>query len=415
MRLELDVGAVAHGGHCVARHDGRVVFVRHALPGERVRADVTEDGESARFWRADAVEVVQASEHRVEPRCPFAGPGRCGGCDWQHVDLGEQRRLKAAVVAEQLRRLAGLAIGADEVLVESVPGDDDGLRWRTRVRLAVDDDGRAGLRRHRSHDVVTMPDCPLTHPGLGLADVLVQRWPHGAELHVTGGDGREPTVEVVDPTASRDVVAHRSGPARRLEHAAGRSWRVTGSGFWQVHPGAADALVGAVREAVQPRAGDTVLDLYSGVGLFAGSLGVDVGPSGHVVAVESAEQAVRDARRNVHDLPWVRLAQGRVDRFLHQSDSPTHVDLVVLDPPRTGAGAAVCRAIARRGPRRVAYVACDPAALARDLRTFAETGYEVVRVRAFDMFPMTHHVESVVTLQPSDAQGRMVADSKGPA
>lgn len=414
MRLELDVGPVAHGGHCVARHEGRVVFVRHALPGERVRVDVTEDGDDARFWRADAVEVVEASPHRVDPRCPAAGPGRCGGCDWQHADLGEQRRLKAAVIAEQLRRLAGLDIQADDISVEPVPGDADGLGWRTRVRLAVGDDGHAGLRRHRSHEVVAVDDCPLAHPGLDLPGLLARDWPPGSEVLVTGGDGRAPTVQLA-PAGAGAAVQHLDGPTRRREGADGRTWWVSGSGFWQVHPGAADALVTAVREALHPRVGESVLDLYSGVGLFAGALAVDVGPGGHVVAVESAAQAVSDARRNVHDLSWVRLEHQRVDRYLRQRSAVPSVDLVVLDPARTGAGAGVCRAVAHRRPRRIAYVACDPAALARDLRTFAGLGYAMSGLRAFDMFPMTHHVECVATLRPSDAQGRMVADQAGSA
>lgn len=310
-----------------------------------------------------------------------------------------------------------MPVAAGDVVVEPVPGDDEGLGWRTRVRLAANNDGRAGLRRHRSHEVVVVDDCPVAHPDLGLARVLARCWPPGAEVLVTAGDGRTPTVQVshVSSTGESAPVEHVSGPARRREKADGRTWSVSGSGFWQVHPGAADALVGAVRDALHPRPGESILDLYSGVGLFAGALARDVGSAGHVVAVESAAQAVADARRNVHDLAWVRLVSQRVDRYLRQGSAVSSADLVVLDPPRSGAGAGVCRAVAQRRPRRIAYVACDPAALARDLRTFADVGYEMSRLRAFDMFPMTHHVECVVTLRPSDAQGRMVADASGSA
>src|SRR5215468_11297343 len=158
--LDLDVSRVANGGWCVARDGGgRVVFVRHALPGERVRARVTEA--TASFARAEAVEVLRASPDRVTPRCPHAHPGGCGGCDWQHADLAAQRRLKAEVVREQLRRLAGLD---REVTVEPVAGDDDGLGWRTRVRFSVGPGGTAGLLAHRSHDVVEVGDCPIAHP-----------------------------------------------------------------------------------------------------------------------------------------------------------------------------------------------------------------------------------------------------------
>lgn len=405
--LVLDVGPVAHGGHCVARHEGRVVFVRHALPGERVRVHVTEGGEDARFWRADAVEVLEASAHRVVPRCPVAGPGGCGGCDFQHVELAEQRRLKASVVAEQLRRLGGIDVEADEIDIRAVPGDEDGMGWRTRVRLAVGDDGRAGLRRHRSHEVIPLEDCPLAHPDLDLHEVLHAVWPAGAEVAVTGATAQAPTVEVTDPGASRPE--HHAGPDRRVETAAGHTWQVTGSGFWQVHPGAADALADAVREALQPQEGDTVLDLYGGVGLFAGALADDVSPTGSTIVVEAGRQAVEDARHNLAGHPRVRVVQARVDRWLRGRAAPRRVDLVVLDPPRSGAGRSVCDAVARRRPRRIAYVACDPAALARDVRTFADRGYAMTALTAFDIFPMTHHVECVVSLQPADLRGRMVA------
>lgn len=406
--VELSIGAVAHGGHCVARHDGRVVFVRHTLPGERVLARLTEHESAARFWRADAVEVIEASPDRVPARCPVAGPGGCGGCDWQHVGLDAQRRLKATVVAEQLRRLGGLSIEAHEVQVEPVSPDDDGLGWRTRMRLRVGPDGRAGLRAHRSHAVVALEDCPIAHLGLDLPELLSRRWPVDAEVLVTGGTSQAPTVQTVHGRRVETVA----GPARRREQAGGRSWRVSAAGFWQVHPGAADALVQAVREALEPADGDTLLDLFSGVGLFAGALAGGLGSTGSAVAVEADEKAVRDARRNLHDVGQVRLVQARVDRYLRAPDAPSSVDLVVLDPPRSGAGRGVCSAIAARRPRAIAYVACDPAALARDVATFDDLGYRMTGLRAFDLFPMTHHVECVATLRQHDAEGRIVAHAE---
>ncbi|HET8983105.1 MAG TPA: TRAM domain-containing protein, partial [Pedococcus sp.] len=172
--VEVQVGPVAHGGHCVARHEGRVVFVRHTLPGERVRVRITEAKTGQRFVRGDAVEVLAASGHRVTPPCPYAGPGLCGGCDFQHVALPEQRALKAAVVREQFARLAGIDVAVD---VEPVPGDTDGLGWRTRVEFAVADDGTPGLRRHRSHDVLPVADCLIAHDRVRAAGVLGRRWP----------------------------------------------------------------------------------------------------------------------------------------------------------------------------------------------------------------------------------------------
>ena len=169
-RLELAVEGVAHGGHCVARHEGRVVFVRHTLPGERVVARITEGTSESKFLRADAVEVLDDSPDRVPAPCPFSGPGMCGGCDWQHVALPAQRALKTQVVREQLQRIAKIDLDevAPDFTVEELPGHPDGLRWRTRLELAVDG-GVAGLREHRSHRLVEIDDCVVSDEGFTAA------------------------------------------------------------------------------------------------------------------------------------------------------------------------------------------------------------------------------------------------------
>ena len=404
----MQIGPVAHGGSCVARHEGRAVFVRHALPGETVRVRVTEGGEDDRFWRADAVEVIHASPDRVVAPCPYAAPGGCGGCDWQHAAPEAQRRLKAAVVAEQLSRLAGLD---REIVVEAVPGDAGGLDWRTRVAYAVDAEGRAGLRRHRSHDVVAIEQCLIAHPEVRGIGVEHQAWPgagpveaiasgSGERVVVVSGREHGPAPDVTQlPVLPADVVVAGSGSSWHTETAAGRAWQVTGTGFWQIHPGAADTLVATVLDGLRPQPGEHALDLYCGVGLFAGVLADHVGPEGSVVGVESARQAVADAQWNLRGRDGVRVVEGRVDRVLQRRELSAAVDIVVLDPPRTGAKAPVVRAIAERAPRAVAYVACDPAALARDIATFRELGYDLDTVRAFDLFPMTHHVECVAILR----------------
>jgi tRNA/tmRNA/rRNA uracil-C5-methylase (TrmA/RlmC/RlmD family) len=367
----VDVGAVGHGGICIAHApDGRAIFVRHALPGERVRLQVTE--ERASYLRADAVEVITASPHRVTPPCRWAGPGRCGGCDWQHVDLDEQRRMKASVVAEQLKQVARLDW---EVEVEPVPGDVGGLHWRTRLRLAVDGNGRAGLHRHRSQELEPIDDCLIAHPDLPVTSVVTQDWPD---------------VDAVDLVTS-DV-----------ETAAGRTWRIPEGGFWQVHPGAPQALTDAVLAAADGRAGDSCLDLYCGVGLFAGSLAPVTAP-GVVTGVESDRAAAAAARSNLADLDNVTVHTGRVDGWLGRSKP--QADLVVLDPPRKGAGRAVVAGIVAAAPRRVVHVACDPGSLARDVALFAEHGYRLASLRAFDLFPMTAHVECVALLVDEGGRG----------
>ncbi len=375
---DVEVGPVAHGGHCVTRlpadaHPvagtpvaGTVVFVRHALPGELVTVRLTEGFGGDRFLRGDAVVVHRASPDRVTAPCPVAGPGLCGGCDFQHAGLDAQRRLKGQVVAEQLRRLAGVD---REVEVEAVPGDTDGLRWRTRMRYHRLPDGGLGLRAHRSNAVVPVEDCLIQAPE---ARVTVEGEP--------GPSG--PVQETV-------------GPHRFL---------VDADGFWQGHRGAPAALVEAVLEAAAPAPGERVLDLYSGVGLFAAFCADAVGVTGRVVAVEGDARASSYAELNLADHPWAHCVSGPVEPALDveiEGDperGPGEYDVVVLDPPREGAKRAVVDRVAALGPRVVVYVACDPAAFARDVSFFAANGYELSGLRAFDLFPMTHHVEVVGTL-----------------
>ncbi len=412
-RVVLDVGPVAHGGHCVARWDGRVVFVRHALPGERVEAVVTEGARDSRFLRADAVDVLNAAPGRVEPPCPWSGPGRCGGCDWQHADAVTQRRLLADVVREQLVRLAGLEV---DVVVE--PVGEGLLDWRTRMGWAVDRRGRAGPRRHRSHDVVAVDDCRIAHPG--LPRVAGGTWQGERVEAVVGSTGDKllvldgpPARGSVEPETGL-VVAGRvvRGRAAVREQVRHRTFRVTGPGFWQVHPQAATTLVDAVLEATQVRPGQRLWDLYAGVGLFTAFLAEGVGAAGEVVAVEADAGAVRDAKRNLHDLPHAVLRLGQVEGVLRAAVAAgERADTVVLDPPRVGARARVVRAVASLARDRVVYVACDPAALARDVATFAEAGWRLAGLRAFALFPMTHHVECVAVLVPTSGSASVLGPS----
>ncbi|WP_236788327.1 class I SAM-dependent RNA methyltransferase [Amycolatopsis sp. GM8] len=388
--LEAEVGPVAHGGHCVSRVDGRVVFVRHALPGEVVLAEVTED-KGGSFCRADAVRVLKPAPERVEPPCPLAAPGACGGCDWQHATPEFQRELKARVVTEQLSRLAGIDL---PVTVEALPGGP--LGWRTRVRLVAGNGGRAGLRAHRSHDVVPVEECLIAVPG-ALDSVLSRRWRPGTELEVTAdGDGRTHVRELSVVRGKRRAKQLTGGIA--VQHAAGRDWKLDAHGFWQGHPAAADTFAQVVRDWADAPRDAVAWDLYSGVGLFASVLAEQVGPDGNVVAVESGRRAVSDGEAVLADLPQVHWRSGRVEHVLR--DLKERPEVVVLDPPRSGAGREVVESIVEHRPARIVYVACDPAALARDLATFAGSGYRLERLRAFDAFPMTHHIECVALVVP---------------
>ena len=417
--LELEAGPIATGGGCVARDaDGRIVFVRHTLPGERVRAVITSSTTS--YLRADAVEVLHPSPDRVEPSCLHAGPGRCGGCDYQHVAPGAQRALKAFRVTEQLRRVAGIERTVDVEAV-STPGTSEGTGWRTRVRLAVDRDGRVGYRRHRSHDIEPVASCPVATDAVMATGVFSARWPGAAQLElVTGDQPGDAVVSVVPrrkgaadvPVPGPDQVragvsvrhAVRRPPAVVHVEAGGHTFRVSAGVFWQAHTGAPAALLGAVLALVGPCDGETVVDLYAGAGLFSVPLAAAVGPSGRVLAVERAARACDDLS---HKASVAGMA-GRC-RVLRATVTPALVtsrigrpDVVVLDPAREGAGPAVVRAVAAQATtlRAAVYVACDPASFSRDCRVLLDEGWSLAALRAFDIFPMTEHVELVAAFEP---------------
>jgi tRNA/tmRNA/rRNA uracil-C5-methylase (TrmA/RlmC/RlmD family) len=405
--VEVTVGAPAHGGHCVARlggEHGRVVFVRHALPGERVTAEITEVHRG--YLRADAVEVHEAAADRVTPPCAYAKPGLCGGCDLQHVSDAGQLDWKTAVVHEALTRLGGMSQEQIAgVRVRRLPGGL--LGWRSRVRYTVDAADRPGLLKHRSHEVVAIDRCLIAHRHIQELDVLGRAWPDAAEI------------DVVAPALGPAVVVDGKGEVR--ESAAGREWTLPAEGFWQVHPAAADTLAGAVLELLDPQPGETAWDLYGGAGLFAAAVAGRTGA--RVSLVESAPESAAAARANLTGVVGgaggsapegegpaaggpggVEVIEAKVERALRRRRITGPVDLVVLDPPRSGAGAEVVRAIAAAGPRAVAYVACDPAALGRDIGTFAELGWAATEIRAYDCFPMTRHIECVALLTPAPSR-----------
>ncbi|BCJ35988.1 23S rRNA methyltransferase [Actinocatenispora thailandica] len=412
--LRLTVGKVAAGGHCVARYEGQVVFVRHALPGEVVDATVTEARRG--YLRADAVRVHTASADRVPPPCRYAGPGRCGGCDWQHATPAAQRRLKADVVAELLVRLGTLTeeqVAALEITVAELPGGP--LDWRTRVRYAVDRAGRAGLRVHRSHRIVEIDGCPIATPAVRELPVTDRRWPPGSELSVVSSTAGDPAVlehRELPAGAGRRANRRRQSRGRTVtrlvyggatvtERAIGTEFELPAEAFWQVHPAAADTFATTALDLLAPRAGDRAYDLYGGAGLFAVALGRAVGTDGSVTLVESHGGAADAARHNVRELPQVEVRADRVERVLPSLGA---ADLVLLDPPRSGAGRTVVEQIVATSPRAVCYVACDPAALARDTATFAGLGWRLSQLRGFDAFPMTQHLECIALFEPGQAR-----------
>lgn len=392
--VELRPDRIAHGGVGVARLDGRVVFVADAIPGETVRARIADDAKAS-FWRADTVDVVDASPHRRPHVWPEAAlerdPGdRAGGAEFGHIETAHQRDLKADVLEDALRRFGGIE---RRTPVEPLPGEPDGTRWRTRVRLHVAEDGAVGPYAARSHRVIPVASLPLAveeveaiAPRDGLAGV--------------------DTVDVLAPSAGEArLIVGRQAPSVIRERVGDREFRLDDGGFWQVHRAAPEALSAAVRDAVDPAFLDpraANLDLYGGVGLLAAALGDLAGPALRITSVESDPRATEHAAENLAEWIGARAETGRVERWVRGLAEASAAErdrlaaaTVVLDPPRSGAGRSVLEALAAARPAQLVYVACDPVAFARDAGTLARLGYELVALRAFDLFPNTHHVEAV--------------------
>ncbi|MBR22707.1 MAG: 23S rRNA methyltransferase [Leifsonia sp.] len=398
--VELTLERMAHGGVAVGRLDGRVVFVSDAIPGETVRARISDDRKKS-FWRADTVEVLEPSEHRRPHVWSAAGienaPGRrAGGAEFGHIALSHQRELKRGILIEALQRMAGLEVDLE---VEALPGDDDrgGLGWRTRIRLHVDEEGRLGPMAARSHTVIPVTDAPLATDAVQAATPFEERF--------SGFD----TVDVLVPNgAEARLVIGEQKPTVIHERVGDRSFALDDTGFWQVHREAPATLTRAVQEAVDaelfdPRAGN--LDLYGGVGLLAAAVADRFGPATRITSVEADPRATDHASVNLAEWLGAGAESGRVDRWLRALQERTAGDrspldgaTVVLDPPRSGAGVDVMATLGRLAPAQLVYVACDPVALARDVALAEAHGYRLARIRAFDLFPHTHHVEAVATL-----------------
>jgi tRNA/tmRNA/rRNA uracil-C5-methylase (TrmA/RlmC/RlmD family) len=382
--VELTVDKVANGGFCIARHNGQVVFLRHGIPGEQVRAEITDI--SKKFLRADVVEVLAASEHRVAAPCTYSGT--CGGCDWQHVDLAHQRELKSQVVREQLSHLGGVThvngMPLADFAVIALSPNETGLRWRTRNRYARIGDVSLGMKMTRSHTVVEIDDCLIAVEG---SVALAQE-----KIHLGRGD-----ISTAQSATGQHVVVDQRGGPWLDETVGDRSWRIHAGSFWQVHKDAPKVFVETVRRFANLRPGDKALDLYAGAGLFAASIAADVGEKGEVVAVESVIDSMRDARRSCSDLPQMDLITADVSKWITQIDED--FDVVILDPPRAGAGLEVITELNRITKRSIVYVACEPSALGRDAKYLADAGWSMTQLVGLDAFPMTGHVECIALFE----------------
>jgi tRNA/tmRNA/rRNA uracil-C5-methylase (TrmA/RlmC/RlmD family) len=391
--LTLATGAPANGGSCVAHHEGRVVFVRYALPGEQVRVRVTADRGS--YWHAEVIEVIEPSTDRIASLCPIAGVDGAGCCDLAFAVPEAARTLKAHVVANQLQRLGGHRwTGEAEPLSDCGP-----TGWRTRVRLEVGADRRPGFHRYHSDELVTDLRCAQLPAGMldGLSGACSEAdLTPTAQLHVAVDDDRQRHVVRTLRQGKRTATKVIQGSYQAVQRVGTRSWQVPVTAFWQAHRDAAGVYSSLVAEWAQPGAGMTVWDLYGGAGVFAATLADAVGESGRVLTVDTSRAATRAARAALVDLRQVDVVTDSVRRMLTAQRSSA--DVAVLDPPRSGAGQDVIDLLAAAGVPRVVHIGCEAASFARDIGLYLGHGYLVEKIKVFDAFPLTHHTECVALL-----------------
>jgi len=387
-RLRVEIEKIAHGGHFIARHEGAVIFVRHAIPGESVEIEITSVGAS--FNRADVVEVFTASADRVSAPCRYAHRLGCGGCDFQHIALTRQRELKGQVITEQFSRIAKMDLAVE---VEEVGAP---LGWRTRCSANSTKNGELGFYQSRSHKVIAVTDCRILVPEMKYSELAQRGVKANQRLEISISNTGERTIATA---SSREDSAMRLSEGPEVAHyrVGEKIFDVSQKSFWQSHKDAPRVLSEAVLAFSQLEPGDHVLDLYGGVGLFTAVILPIIGAAGSVEIVEGSKSATADARSNFAQDSNVTVITADVAKAITRF---ADADVIVLDPPREGAGKEVINNCARLTPRAIVYVACDPAALARDTGYLRENGYVLAEIRAFDLFPMTHHIECVARFVP---------------
>ena len=379
--IRVTIEKVAHGGHFIARYEGAVIFVRHGLPGEVVDVAITSIGSS--FNRGDVVAVIAASPDRVEAPCRYANRNGCGGCDFQHVEVAAQRRLKSDVITEQFARIAKMDI---RVEVEEV---SPALGWRTQTTIGSDKKGHAGFYASRTNTIMAIDDCLVLDPAIGYKEIAARTWEPGERISVSAA---------TDGSARLVSSAGIEGEKVQKFLVKGKSYQVSPDSFWQSNINAPQVLVDCVTDFAEVKSGEHVLDLYGGVGLFALQILDAVGPGGRIDLVEGSKSATADAEVNFGSAANVKIYTGDVEKILPRF---AHADVVILDPPRDGAKKNVIESLVACNPRAIVYVACDPAALARDSALLRDANYTLEKLRAFDLFPMTHHIECVALFTPA--------------
>lgn len=406
--LELRIIDIAHGGYGVARENGQVIFVGGVIPGEKVRVQIFE--RKRRFAKAVVQEVLEAAPERIENPWPAGGVAYTGAADFAHIALSMQRELKAQVVEAQLRKIGGEIITAqlaDLPLVVEAVDSSDGWGSRSRIDLVKMPQG-FGMYRAHSHELLPLQEMPLADARIGSLDLWGRAWdkyvPVGAKVRAvasSGGDIRlavgKKVYSAPGKRAARIVREQVLLLGQQPQQQKKYCYVLDAAGFWQVHREAPRTLIMAVQDFLGDISGVRGVDLYAGAGLFSQPLADCIGPQGSLSTYEGSKEAVKAAQKNLAAFPWAKAQEVRIGARNIQKLT-AQADFVLADPPRAGLGVAAAQQLAKSGAEKIVLVSCDPAAMARDVAQLAAGGYRMAGIRIFDIFPHTHHVETLVLM-----------------
>lgn len=427
--FELELTGMAHGGSAIGRHDGRAIFVPYTIPGERITARITQD--KGRFANAESIALLTASPNRVTPRCPHFGPGRCGGCQWQHIDYAAQLDFKRQVVVDQIARIGGF----HDVTVHPTIPSPSPWAYRSHITLHVTDDGEIGFVSTDDQHIIPIEECHIIRPELldlfyalnleepddetgkgtvdtkktgtenmvGIANLSQIRLQVGSDsaeqlVILSTTDDEIPEIEIALPI-SVSFLPNEGEPQALIGSGEihytvkQHTFRVTAGSFFQVNLPQAEVLVDQVLNRLELQGTERILDLYAGVGLFTAFLAER---AAFVTSVEDNPSAVTDADANLSAFDNIDLLEGVVEDVLPELTGP--FDAAVIDPPRNGLEVQALDALATLAPKKIVYVSCDPATCARDMKRLAAKGYRLLDVQPVDMFPQTASIELVSTL-----------------
>ena len=380
--LTLDIGNIANGGHFVARHDNQIIFVRHAISGETAKVKVTAI--NSRFAFGDAVEILKPSKDRVPPPCQYSHPEGCGGCDFQHINYDVQSDLKKEVLKDQFKRITKIDISPEIITVNP----SDGLHWRSRLNLAISENKKVGLRAHKSNSIIEINECLIALKEINKSDIFSANWDSEENLKISCSN----TNQINISQFNKSII----GPEKLTENVDNNEYTISPKSFWQSHINAPGLLLQQVMKEANIQQDEIVCDLYGGVGLFTLPISKLIGKNGQVHLIEMNDTCIEDANNMFEHIDNVFIHHGTVEQKL---GSVKKIDTIILDPPRNGVSKQVMNQMIEKKPHTIIYVSCNPSTLARDSKVLLDNKYSINNIVGLDLFPMTHHIESVAAFR----------------